>query len=139
MKKIIWFSLAVVFIGLVVGTFTYLYVFRKAEVSVASQKADMEINASELLKKFTDDETSANVSFLDKVIIVEGLIENISEDSATISVYLKNPDDIAGIQCGFDKEAIDKSTLKQGDKIRVKGKCTGYLMDVVLNKCAVEK
>ena len=54
-------------------------------------------------------------------------------------IYLKNPEDAAGIMCGFDKTAIDKSNLKPGDTIRIKGICTGYLMDVVLNKCTLEK
>ncbi len=139
MKKIIWVALAVVMIGLIVGAFTYLYVFRKADISVASKKADIEIKASDLLKKFTDDESSANALFLDKVIVVDGLIDSITEDSTSVSVYLKNPEDIAGTQCGFDKTAIDKSMIKTGDIIRIKGICTGYLMDVVLNKCSIEK
>lgn len=139
MKKIIWVALAVVMIGLTVGTLTYLYVFRKADLSVASKKADVEIKASELLKRFTDDENAANASFLDKVIIIDGLINSITEDSTSVSVYLKNADEAAGVQCGFDKTAIDKSTLKPGDAIRIKGICTGYLMDVVLNKCTVER
>jgi hypothetical protein len=139
MKKIIWFTLAVVIIALIVGTFIYLYAFRKADLSAASRKADIEIKASELLKKFTDNETSANAEFLDKVIIVNGLIDKISEDSTDISVYLKNPQDMAGIMCGFNKTTIDKSILKPGNNMRIKGICTGYLMDVVLNKCSVEK
>lgn len=139
MKKIIWFALTVVMLGLIVGAFTYLYVFRKAEVSVASQKADIEIKAAELLKKFTDDENSANKLFLDKVIIVDGLISSITEDSTSVSIYIKDASDIAGVQCGFDKTAIDKSRLQTGDAIRIKGVCTGFLMDVVLNKCSVEK
>ena len=139
MKKIIWFALAVIIIGLIVGTFTFLYVFRKADVSVASKKADVEIRATELLKKFTDNEASANAEFLDKVIAVSGLIDKVTEDSTSVSVCLKNPEDASGIICGFDKTAIDKSNLKPGGTIRIKGICTGYLMDVVLNKCSIEK
>lgn len=139
MKKIIWFALAVFIIGLIVGTFTYLYVFRKADVSVASKKADIEIQATELLKKFTDNEESANAEFLDKVIAVSGLVDKVTEDSTSVSVCLKNPEDAAGVMCGFDKTMIDKTTIKPGDSVRVKGICTGYLMDVVLNKCSLEK
>lgn len=139
MKKKNLIFLAVIVIGLIVGTIVYLYTFRKADLSVASRKADIEINASELLKKFTDNETSANAEFLDKVIVVNGLIDKISEDSTEISVYLKSPEDMAGVMCGFNKTTIDKSTLKSGSNIRIKGICTGYLMDVVLNKCSVEK
>jgi len=139
MKKIIWFALAVVLIGIIIGIFMWLYAFRKADISVASKKADIEIKAADLLKNFTDNEDTANKTYLDKVVLVSGIIDKISEDSTSVSIYIKNPEDMAGVMCGFNKAAIDKSTLKKGDEIRIKGICTGYLMDVVLNKCALEK
>jgi len=139
MKKIIWFALAVVLIGIIIGIFMWLYAFRKADISVASKKADIEIRATDLLKNFSDNEEVANKTYLDKIVLVSGLIDKITEDSTSVSIYLKNPQDMAGVMCGFDKSAIDKSALKSGDEIRIKGICTGYLMDVVLNKCAVEK
>jgi hypothetical protein len=139
MKKIIWFALAVVMLGIIIGIFTWLYAFRKADTSVASKKADIEIKATDLVKNFTDNEEAANKTYLDKVVLVSGIIDKISEDSTSVSIYLKTPQDMAGVMCGFNKTAIDKSTLKPGDEIRIKGICTGYLMDVVLNKCAIEK
>jgi len=139
MKKIIWFVLALFIIGLIAGTFVYLYTFRKADLSIASKKADIELKAADLLKNFTEKEDSANAVYLDKVIAVTGLIEKVTEDSASITVYLKNPQDMAGVMCGFNKSTVDKSTFKPGNSICIKGICTGYLMDVVLNKCAVVK
>jgi hypothetical protein len=139
MKKTIWFAIAIVFFGLIVAIFTWMYAFRKADLSASSQKAETEISASDLLKKFESNETDANTSYRDKVIIVSGTIDKITEDSTTVSVYLKNPGDVSGVMCGFNKSMIDKSTIKSGNSIRVKGICTGYLMDVVLNKCSLEK
>jgi hypothetical protein len=138
MKRIVWIVLGLFLVGIVAGTFVYLYTFRKADLSVASKKAEIEIKATELLKNFTEKEDSANAAFLNKVLAVEGLIDKVTEDSTSITVYLKNPEDLAGVMCGFHKSTIDKSSLKPGNSIRIKGICTGYLMDVVLNKCAVE-
>lgn len=139
MKKTIWFAIAIVFLGLIVAIFIWLYAFRKADLSVASQKAETEIAATDLLKKFESNETEANTTFLGKVIIVSGTIDKITEDSTNVSVYLKNPEDISGVMCGFNKTMIDKTTIKTGSTLRIKGICTGYLMDVVLNKCSLEK
>lgn len=139
MKKIAWIALALVILGLVIGTFTYLYVFRKADISVASKKPDFVLQASELLKNFTENENAANAMYLDKVLLVKGLVDKISTDSASVSINLKSPEDISGVQCGFDLKSIDLTSIKQGDSISIKGICTGYLMDVVLNKCSVEK
>ncbi len=139
MKSTIWFAIAVVFLGLIVAIFIWLYAFRKADLSVASQKAETEIATTDLLKKFESNETEANTTFLGKVIIVSGTIDKITEDSTIVSVYLKNPEDVSGVMCGFNKSMIDKTTIKTGNTVRIKGICTGYLMDVVLNKCSVEK
>jgi hypothetical protein len=139
MKRIVWIVLGLFMVGIITGTFVYLYTFRKADLSVASKKAEIEIKAAELLKNFTEKEDSANAVFLDKILAVEGLIDKVTEDSTSITVYLKNPEDLAGVMCGFHKSSIDKSTLKTGNSIRIKGICTGYLMDVVLNKCAIER
>jgi uncharacterized protein YpmB len=139
MKKIIWVVLIFVIIGVVFGSFVYLYTFRKADLSVASKKADIEIKAADLLKNFTEKEDSANTAYLDKILSVNGIIDKVTEDSASITVYLKNPEDVAGVMCCFHKSTIDKSTLQPGTAVYVKGICTGYLMDVVLNKCAVVK
>lgn len=139
MKKIIWYVLALFFLGLVVAIFVWLYTFRKAELSVASQKAEITISSSDLLNKFTMNEESANTAFLDKVIIVSGIVDKITEDSLSVSIYLKTPEDIAGVMCGFNKSEIDKSAINPGDPIKIKGICTGYLMDVVLNKCSIEE
>ncbi|NOU16458.1 MAG: hypothetical protein HOO91_02735 [Bacteroidales bacterium] len=139
MKKTIWFAVAIVFFGLIVAIFVWLYAFRKADLSVSSQKAEIEIAATGLLKKFESNEAEANTAYLGKVIIVSGTIDKITEDSTTVSVYLKNPEDVSGVMCGFNKTMIDKSIIKPGNSVRVKGICTGYLMDVVLNKCSMEK
>ena len=139
MKKIIWLALAAFMLGLIVAIFAWLYAFRKADLSVVSQKAEVEISATDLLEKFESNEAAANTAYLGKVIIVAGTIDNITEDSTNVSVNLKNPDDISGVMCGFNKSSIDRSSLKVGGNVRIKGICTGYLMDVVLNKCAVER
>lgn len=139
MKKAYWYILGVIVFGLVIGTAVYQYTFRKAEISMATQKADLEIKASELILKYNDNEASSDSAYRDKVIVVSGLIDKISEDSASVSLYIKNSEDIAGVMCGFDKTAIDKANFKVGDQIKVKGKCIGLNFDVYMNKCSIEK
>jgi len=35
----------------------------------------------------------------------------------------------------FDSEKLDQSKYKKGEKVTLKGICTGYLSDVVLVRC----
>lgn len=135
--KPLYRNLLILFVtGMIIGVAVLLYTFRKADISVESKKADAEIDAVALLDAFETDESKANELYLGKVISVTGKVESVSQDSIGISVYLKEEDDIAGVLCTFDKTS-DVSAIETGSIAEIKGICTGYLMDVVLNRCAL--
>ena len=134
--------LILVIIGLIAILFVVLalkWVYKPAKSNVASEKAVAQITAFDLVSAFTADEQKANADYLGKVVVVSGPIESIVEDSTTVSVTLKSPEDIAGVICSFNKNSIDQSVLTNGQQIKVKGKCDGYLLDVVLTKCSLVK
>jgi hypothetical protein len=136
MKRIILIILALAIVGAFI---TWKVVFRKSDTSVASKKADVEITADSLFASFEGDETKANSLYLNKIVLVSGLISEVTVTETGYSVYLKNPDDISGILCGFNGKLQNEDNLKTGAVVKIKGICTGYLMDVVLNKCSLEK
>jgi len=63
------------------------YTFKKSDTSVVKQKPDVEISALALLQEFETDETNANTKYLDKVILVSGTIDSVTEDSLEISCF----------------------------------------------------
>jgi hypothetical protein len=134
-KYIILLIIAVVLI--LVGLLALRWVFKPAEASMASEKAAAEISAADLISAFETDEPKANESYLGKVILVTGTIDKIDEDSASVSVTLKQPESISGVICTFSKETVSENVFSAGKEIKVKGKCDGYLMDVILTKCSV--
>jgi len=115
------------------------YTFRKSETNAASKKTDFYLDASTLLQEYENNEDSANIRYLDKVIVVTGIVESITRDSLSVSLYLKQKDAISGVICSFDRNALDPVTIQAGTTVKVKGICAGYLMDVVINKCSLEK
>jgi len=123
--------------GLVIGLLALLYTFRKSALSVGSKKADVEITAAALLSAFETDEAKANELYLGKIVSVTGFVESVSEDSVGISVYLKENEAFAGIICSFDRATDNVTSIDKGNTVEIKGICTGYLMDVVLNRCAL--
>lgn len=125
--------------AIIVAILAYLWIFRKAEPSVNSKNADFEISAGELLQHFENDEVSASKTFVDKVIIVKGPVDTVSEDSLTITVYLREEDAFSGVLCSFDKSVINAEGLNKGNVVRIKGICSGYLLDVILNRCSLEE
>ncbi len=135
MKRIIVIGL---FIAVLVATGVYLYVFHKPARTASKEKAQYSVSVKELVAAFETDENAANAKYLNKVIKVNGIIGNISESENEISVGLKDPDEMAGVTCSFDKDEFDKSKLIPGQRVFIKGICSGYLMDVILNKCALD-
>jgi hypothetical protein len=136
MKKSLIIGFAIVLLGAITAWF---YINKESSDSVISQKADIEINAAELLLNFETNENDANALYLNKVIQLTGIVSEIDELETGVSVYLKEANTDSGILCGFSKKAFNTKSVQVGDSVIIKGLCTGYLFDVVLNKCAWKK
>jgi hypothetical protein len=131
--------LSIVIIGIIIGLIALRWVFRPAESSVKSEKADIIIDAAALVSQFETNETEANNTYNDKVVQVTGIIESVTEDELGINVTIKKPEDMSGVICSFDKQTVTKEAFIVGQSTTIKGRCTGYLMDVVLKKCSVSE
>ena len=117
------------------------YLYHKKPADIRKETARYEISAAGLVDAFSKDETSANQKYLDKVIAVTGKVADVKIDSAgQATVFLDSGDPLAAVTCSFyNEEAATAKMVLRGAAITVKGKCTGKLMDVVLNKCSISK
>jgi hypothetical protein len=137
MKTRYLYLLTFIILALMVAVLVWKYTFRPAVANVSGQKADAEMEAARLLQAFETNEADANALYLGKILMVSGTVESVTEDALGISVYLKDSVAMAGIMCSFDKEYREATALQKGMPANIKGICTGYLMDVVLNKCSL--
>jgi hypothetical protein len=137
----LWKYVAIIFvIGIVVAVAVGLFVFRKADDSVAGQKSDYKLKCSEIVNEFETNEEQANTKYLDKIVEIEGTIAELSSDTSGVNIILRDENAVSGVTCSFGiSQKIDIKELKLGSKLTVKGICTGYLMDVTLNKGAIVK
>ena len=115
------------------------YVFRPSETSVEKKQADFSVEATGLVNEFNNDEQAANTKYLGNVIEVSGRLDDIVTEEETVSLTLKTPGEISGVICSFDKAALPEKLPEVGENVKIKGICSGYLLDVVLNKCSIEK
>jgi len=113
------------------------WIFQPASKSVQKKEAEFMFGASALVNEFIIDEQMANSLYLDKIIQVNGTIDNITDDGSVVVVSLKDPESSSGVLCSFDKSSLSVEKLALGNTLTVKGICTGYLLDVVLTKCAL--
>ena len=97
------------------------------------------LSAMNLYDEFLNSENIANKKWVGKVIEVSGRISSISELGNYISLNLKGSSD-GGVNCSILKNDLDPGDkFNTGDSITIKGKCTGFLMDVNLVDCVIKK
>ena len=134
-KILIGFSL-IAFLGAAGG----YYLYNKKPADVRRLQPDLSVTANSLIVAFNSDEVAANLKYLDKVIAVKGIIADIKIDSSTgqASVILDSGDPLSAVTCSFYNDEIGAvQKLSMGTEVVIKGKCTGKLMDVVLNNCSI--
>jgi len=117
------------------------YAFNKKPADVRQQSADMEIKAKDLLQLFQQNEAAANARYVDKVIVVSGVVLSMQTDAeGKTTLSLDTGDPMATVTCSFyNEETAALKQINKGNPVRVKGICTGMLSDVILNKCSLVK
>ncbi len=118
----------------VTGAFgVWYYVFQYSKThhrSVESEEATY-ITASQIVKDFETNENAADAKYLNKAIELKGTILKKDRDqSGNTTILLKSGDQLSNVFCTL-KPGIG---IKRGNSVVVvKGICTGFLSDVVLN------
>lgn len=131
MKKV---YLILTLIGLVIiGAIIYTKI-NAAPDSVLDMKTDFVLTAEKLLLDFEENENEANKKYLDKVIEIEGQVSKVDVDKGKTSVYLDAKNDLSNIIFQLNEENLN---ITKGDKIKLKGVCTGYLLDVILVRAKI--
>lgn len=124
------------------GFVVQYYLFNKPHRNIAAAKEDFIISADSFYMAYSRDETGSNAKYLEKVIAVEGNIEELQlENAEEPTIALTAASDGATIRCGFKKELLNEiKPLKKGDKIKIKGKCDGMdMFGVVMTQCSLIK
>ncbi|HRP32490.1 MAG TPA: hypothetical protein PKV73_11385 [Agriterribacter sp.] len=132
LKKIIIFFGVVV---LCLGVAWYWYSMPRR--GVLHKTAEVSVPASELYDVYQSDEAEANQRFLDKIMEVDGTVEEIIWVGSDVVIML-GVGAAGGISCRFSPGTEMKNTeFKKGMKVLIKGKCTGFNIDVNLVDCVI--
>jgi hypothetical protein len=133
MKKKILISALICILSAV--AFAY-YLYYKPHQSIAGESAMYQLEASTLVNDYDNNEQAANEKYLGKIVEVRGVVaEKLKDEKGKINITLKGAD-LSGVGCEFDpkyQETIQE--IKEGQEVKIKGICTGVLMDVVLVDC----
>lgn len=134
MKKVIF----VILILIAGGGITAWYLYTKPVADMNEMKAEHSLSSAELFNSFNDDEERANKKYLGKIVEVTGKVRELKSDDEGQTLILETEDMLFGVNCGLSKgqkALFDKIT--NGQKVTVRGECTGISMDVVLVRCVL--
>lgn len=128
-KKILLF--AGVLVCLLAGGTGY-YLYNKPRTSAAETSTDDSVTAKELYGTFAKDEPTANKLYVNKVLEVSGTVMQVDKNGQEVTVLLSGGGrDAGGVNCSLSANTT-ADLPKSGESIRIKGLCTGFLMDVSL-------
>jgi len=128
----------VVFIALA-GIGAGIYLFRMPHKDLGKARPDFIITASGLQKAFEDNEAAATAKYVKKILQVEGeVVSATTGEGKALNITLKSGNDMSSVICTFPA-GTDSALFQAGTTITLKGECSGFLMDVLLNNCALIK
>lgn len=139
MKPFTKIALFVVFFIALGGILGALYMFNKQHKDLSKVTPDYLITAVDLQKEFEEAEVASTVKYVNKVLEVTGTIESVSTGEENIlSLTLKTGSDFSSVICTFPA-GTDPTEFSPGKEISLRGECSGFLMDVLMNKCVIIK
>lgn len=135
MAKAITLKKALLVIGItaILGIAYALYVWYKPQRDVAREDG-IAVTAQLIFDAYSQNENTANTTYLNKAVQVTGEVAAVkANQEGKVVITLQTSDPMFGVQCTMK----EKVGTKVGEKVTIKGICTGFLMDVVLIDCVV--
>lgn len=137
MKKPVKIILFIIIVVAVAGAAAGIWLFNKKPADLKKTKPDMFVTATILQKEFEENESEASVKYVSKILEVTGIIASVKRDGEGLpTITLKTDSDFSSIICTLNSSQ-DTDVLTPGNEVTIRGECSGFLMDVLLNNCAV--
>jgi len=126
-------ALIIVIAGTVIG----LYFYNLKPKDLSRSRPDYVITSAVLQQEFESDETTASSRYINKILEVSGeIISAEVSGTGAWNVSLETENDFSKVICTFP-DVDNPAIFKTGEQITIRGECSGFLMDVLLNNCKV--
>jgi hypothetical protein len=135
-KTILWLGILLL---LLLGAGWAWHLYNKPHGSAAGESADLSIAADSLYHQYQTDEKAADQKYMGKVLSITGRLTDIQHSgNAEIWILSAQPDG-GGVNCQLFAGTKPKPEPRPGDVVTIKGRCTGFLMDVNMADCVPER
>jgi cytochrome c-type biogenesis protein CcmE len=137
MKTTYKIVLAVVSVIAVAGVLFGLYMYNLKPKDLQKVKPDFVVTAPDLIKAFETDENAATAKYVNNIVEVSGTIQSVKPgENNALTISLNSGNDISSVICTLQGNT-EPNNFRPGEQIIIRGTCSGFLMDVLLNNCAV--
>ncbi len=124
----------VVLVGIPAAIYGY-FAYNKKTPTASERAADVSVDATALFQAFSQDETAAGKLYNDKVLQVKGVVREVSNPgNGPVNVLLETGDALGAVVCEFPPDAV--LAWQKGQNVTIKGFCAGFMLDVLLQRCA---
>ena len=131
-SKVLGSLILVLGLALIIG----FQLYNKPHVNINKAGADLAIRADELAEEYQMDEAKANQKYVDRILEVEGKITKVTFDNGNSIVTLGGEDGKPGIICQMlPEDNLKVLKYKERSSVKIKGICTGHLIDVMMIRC----
>jgi type II secretory pathway pseudopilin PulG len=122
---------AIIIIALA-GAGVVWYLFTEKFGDTNREEANFTVTATALINEFKKNDTAANKKYAEKIITVTGIVTSI--EPADTALNLKMADSTGSyVIFAFQQQHIaEAKTIRQGDRISVKGSCSGGAYSEIL-------
>lgn len=134
--KIVLIALATLVLA---GAAAGYYLYNLKPKDLGKVKPDFIVTSTELQSYFEENETAASEKYVNTIVEVSGEVGSIEMgENNTMNISLKTGSDFSSVICTFPSE-VKSELIREGSQISVRGQCSGYLMDVLLNNCVLSE
>jgi tRNA_anti-like len=134
-KKYLLFGITAVVA--IVAIYAYKEYNRKPE-NLSNIKPQVIVSVDSIIAAYETDEAKANVQFLGKTILVNGIIVEMNNQQDTLLNVIMGNNGLHNVSCLLDNAQLENfKKYSVGKPVSIKGICTGFLADVEFNRCII--
>ena len=101
-------------------------------------KADYNLSAIQLLQEFDKNNTVANKKYSDKIIQIEGEVNDIESADSSINIKMISPNSDSYVIFSFQSDNMTESKkIKKSDHLIIRGSCSGGIYSEILEANAI--
>jgi hypothetical protein len=100
-------------------------------------RPDIKVSAERLYSDYKRNELKADMKYKDRLLLVTGNVVTSFSQFGKPNILLGTESFIFSVQCVFEDNSRRLANLGEGERVKIKGKCTGKTGNIFLKDCSL--